>query len=106
MITLSIDVTKLDKNRFKHVTRKDGSKAIFCDLVLFESKNDFGDYIVTQSVSKEERASGVKLPIIGNAKIFQKSSPPQNWSERKGGNSANVPAPNPELPAFDPDVGF
>lgn len=106
MITLSIDVTKLDKNRFKHVVRKDGTKAVFCDLVLFETKNGYGDYAVTQSVSKEGRANGVKLPIIGNAKIFQKSSPPQNWSERKGGNSARGAAPNPELPAFDPDVGF
>lgn len=67
MITLSIDVTKLDKERFKHITRKNGDKAIFCELILIETPNgEFGDYMVKQSVSKQEREGGVQLPILGN----------------------------------------
>lgn len=69
MITLSIDVTKLDKSRFKHITRKNGDKAIFCELILIETPNgEFGDYMVKESASKEERENKVQLPILGNAR--------------------------------------
>jgi hypothetical protein len=71
MITLSIDVTKLDKERFKAITRKNGEKALFCDLILIESQSDYGDYMVKQSISKEDRENGVQLPILGNAKNVQ-----------------------------------
>lgn len=69
MITLSIDVTQLDKARFKRITRKNGNQAIFADLVLIPTLGvEFGDYMVKQSISKQERESGVNLPILGNAK--------------------------------------
>jgi hypothetical protein len=69
MITLSIDVTKLDKTRFKHVTRRNGEPAIFCELVLFETPNgEFGDYMVKQGLTKAERDEGIQLPILGNGK--------------------------------------
>jgi len=71
MITLSIDVTQLDKARFKEVTRKNGKKAIFCDLVLFEHQSEHGDYLIKQAVTKEERAARKEMPIIGNAKIWE-----------------------------------
>ena len=71
MITLSIDVTLLDKKRFKEITRRNGKKAVFCDLVLFESQNSqFGDYMVKQSCTKEERQARVQMPIVGNGKNF------------------------------------
>jgi hypothetical protein len=67
MITLSIDVNKIDKSRF--FTRKNGARML--DLVLIETPNSKydTDYMVVQS-TKEERAKGVKLPPIGNAKII------------------------------------
>lgn len=69
MITLSIDVTQLDKNRFKRVTRKNGNQAIFADLVLIPTPGgEFGDYMVKQSISKQERESGIQTPILGNGK--------------------------------------
>jgi len=69
MITLSIDVTLLDKTKFKHITRKNGNKAVFCDLVLFNAKDTtYSDYIVKQGCSKEEREAGVDMPICGNGK--------------------------------------
>jgi hypothetical protein len=72
MITLSIDVTKLDKSRFKAVTRKNGDKALFCDLILMPTpESEFGDYMVKQSLSKEDRENGVQLPILGNGKNVQ-----------------------------------
>ena len=72
MITLSIDVTQLDKRRFKEITRKNGDKAIFCDLVIFESKS--GKMFVKQQVSKEERAQNVQMPILGEAKDWAQSN--------------------------------
>ena len=78
MITISIDVTQLDKNRFKRITRKNGADAVFCDLVLIETpEGNYGDYMVKQSVSKEERAAKKEMPILGNGKYFgSRSSKP------------------------------
>lgn len=69
MITISFDVTRLDKSRFKKVTKKNGDLAIYCELVLFETPNgQYGDYMVKQGLSKAERDEGVQLPILGNGK--------------------------------------
>jgi len=69
MITLSIDVTMISKERLKEVTRRNGQKAKFLNLVMIPTPNsEFGDYIVKESVTKEEKASGLELPILGNAK--------------------------------------
>tara|TARA_R110002020_G_scaffold23538_13_gene78297 strand:- start:362 stop:670 length:309 start_codon:yes stop_codon:yes gene_type:complete len=65
MITVSIDVTKLDKSRFFK-----GKKGTYANLTLIESPNDqYGNtHLVVQSSTKEEREEGLKMPIIGNAK--------------------------------------
>lgn len=77
MITLSIDVTLLDKTKFKHHTKKDGTKSIYCNLVLIEVTSDYGDYMVKQDSTKEQREQeqrdGIKTPILGNAKIRVKN---------------------------------
>lgn len=66
IITLKLDVTKLDKSRFFHAN----SGAVYCDLVLLPMKQEgrYGDtHIVKQSATKEERQQWVQLPIVGNA---------------------------------------
>jgi hypothetical protein len=69
MITLSIDVKQIDKDRLKPYTRKNGKEAMFLELILIPTpESEFGDYMVKQSVSKEERESGIQMPILGNAK--------------------------------------
>jgi len=71
MIAISVDVTLLQKARFKTVTRKNGAKAVFCDLILIDSPNsDYGDYIVKQQVTKEECAARLEMPILGNGKVL------------------------------------
>ncbi len=73
MITLSIDVTLLDKHRFKRVTKKNGKEAVYAELVLFETPtSDYGDYIVKQGVTKEERQQKKDMPILGNGKVWDK----------------------------------
>lgn len=68
MITAKIDVTKIDKSRL--FSGKNGAK--YLDIVLIPTENDrYGNtHMVVQSISKEERQSGKKGQILGNAKDF------------------------------------
>jgi hypothetical protein len=69
MISLSIDVTLLDKTRIKEVTRRNGKVAKFVNLILIETPgSEYGDYIVKESMSKEEKSAVKELPILGNGK--------------------------------------
>lgn len=65
-VNLKVDVTKLDKDRFYT-----GKKGTYADLVVFidtENTSQYGDHgVITQSKNKDE---DIKLPILGNAKIF------------------------------------
>lgn len=71
LITLSLDVTLLDKARFKTITRKNGKQAVFADLVLIETPDgQYGDWMVKQGCTKEEREARVQMPILGNGKTF------------------------------------
>jgi hypothetical protein len=78
-IAIDIDVTQLDKARFKRVTRKNGQPAVFAHLVLFDKPDSHGnDGYVKQSQTREERECGEsQLPIIGNWKhLGEKRSAP------------------------------
>lgn len=83
MITAKIDVTKIDKTRlFK------GEKGTYLDLVLIETPNsEYADYMICESVTKEEREAGKKGNILGNATDRSKGS---------GGSSAPASAPAAE----------
>ena len=64
-IKAKIDVTKIDKmNLFQ------GKKGTYLDLILIPTPgNRFGhDYIVVQSICKEDREAGKRGEILGNAK--------------------------------------
>lgn len=66
MITLKINCSKIDKTRlFK------GEKGTYLNLTLIDTKDNpyNDDYMVIQSVSKEERLKGIKGAILGNGKI-------------------------------------
>ena len=72
-IALKIDVTKIDKERLYK-----GSKGTYLDAVLmYDSEDDqYGNNgMIVQSVSKEERESGVKGNILGNGKELGKPKP-------------------------------
>ncbi len=68
-INIKIDVTKIDKSRLFQ-----GEKGVYLDLNTFidtEVTGDYGDHgIVTHRLSKEEREQKVKLPILGNARVY------------------------------------
>lgn len=95
MIILDIDVTKLDKTRFRE--GKNGAK--YCDLVLIDHPSDYGDGFVKQGVSKEEREARVDMPILGNFKIVGK----RNDSQAR---PAQRPAQRPQGPPARPQGRF
>jgi hypothetical protein len=85
MINLKINVLKIEKARlFK------GNKGTYLDAVLIATPNSQydQDYMIVQSVSKEERERGIKGPVIGNAKeMGSRQAKPQD---------APQPKPSPE----------
>jgi len=93
MITLSIDVTKIDKARLVEGKRKnDGSVPKYLNLVLFESESEYGDYIVKQSVTKEERKAKKEMPILGNAKKWERQESRPATARQRPQASAPKPA--------------
>ena len=69
-ISISIDVTKLDKSRFYK-----GKKGTYADLTTFVNLDEVDQYdnngFISQSQTKEERESGAeRTPILGNCKVF------------------------------------
>lgn len=92
MIIIDINLDKLDKARFKEFKRRDNSTGKSMKLVLIESPNsEFGDYIIKQDSTKEERDKGVQMPIVGNGKIVS----------RRGGPPVKQPeAPDDDAPPF------
>ena len=68
LIVLKVNLSLVNKDQlFK------GAKGTYLDLVLRlnDEPNQYGDHgMITQGVSKEMRAAGVRGAILGNAKIM------------------------------------
>lgn len=87
MITLKIDVTKIQKDLlFIGKAKADGSQPKYLDCILFENKNGTGQYgdthFIVQGVSKAAREAGQKGPIIGNATIEIQEQPPRRTTNK------------------------
>ena len=69
-VNFSIDVTKLDKTRFK--PGKNGAK--YVDLTCFISPQEPDQYGqhggIQQSTTQDERIAGYQMPFVGNCKAF------------------------------------
>lgn len=68
-VSLKIDVTKIEKARLF-----EGKQGKYLDAIAFidiDTKDQYGNNgMITQAVSKDEKAAGVKGPILGNARVF------------------------------------
>lgn len=98
-VNIKIDVTKIDKSRlFK------GAKGTYLDLTTFidlDNKGEHGDNgFITQQVSKEDKAAGVKLPILGNSTVFWSEQPQQQTPQQQ------APQQAPPIDDFDSDIPF
>ena len=72
-VNLQIDQDKLDELRF-HI----GKKGRYANLVVFlnSDPDQYGQNGgIKQADTKEERDAGIKLPFVGNAKIFFSDNP-------------------------------
>lgn len=88
IIQLKIDVSKIDKNRLYK-----GKKGTYLTaaLLLNDEADEYGNNgMIIEQISKEERESGHKGTILGNAKLLEIKS---NNNEPK-----NVVAQNDGLP--------
>jgi hypothetical protein len=74
-VSVSLDVTRIDKARLKEVTKKDGSVAKYLNLTTFinpTEEDQYGNHgFIAQSQTKEEREAGEERPpILGNVKVI------------------------------------
>jgi hypothetical protein len=85
-LSLNIDLTKVDKTKLYK-----GAKGTYLDaaIIMKDEPDQYGNIgMIVQSLSKEDRAAGLKGAILGNARYIGKSA------EQK-----------PAAPALD-DLGF
>lgn len=74
MIKLNIDVTKIDKKKLYK-----GEKGTYLNAIMIETPNsEYSDYMIVEETSKEEKESGVKGVILGNAKVLKKQDVKKN----------------------------
>ena len=74
MISLKIDVDKIDQERLYK-----GVKGTYLSAVLIPTPNsEYGDYMIVEDISYDERQAGKKGTILGNAKILVKKNEPQS----------------------------
>ena len=71
MIALKIDVKKISKDRL-YV----GEKGTYLSCVLIPTPDSkYGDYMIVESITKEEREAGTKGVILGNGKTIEAKTP-------------------------------
>lgn len=92
MITINIDFDKIDQSRLFP-----GKKGRYLDLVLIETPNgQYGDFMVKQGSTKEEREAGKQMPILGNAKNYttnqtRREQPPRTEAAKSKETASDVP---------------
>ena len=82
MIEIKIDVQKINKSRLYK-----GKQGTYLTAVLIPTPDGkYGDYMVVEEISKEEREAGKKGTILGNGKNLVKKEvePPAGVYERSG----------------------
>lgn len=98
-IRLKLNVSMIEKARlFK------GKKGTYLDATVFidvDQQDQYGNNgMITQDVSKEERDSGVKGPILGNVEVFYNDSQQQQQEPQQ-----QAPQQQP-VDDFDDDIPF
>ena len=100
-INLSIDVTKLRKERFYK-----GKKGTYADLTVFvnSEKDDYGkNGRIMESLSQDERDSGAEKNWLGDAKVFWTDSSEFNQASKQ---EAAVAQHQPPTDDFEDDIPF
>ena len=106
MISVSIDVTPIRKERIREVVNSKGEVCHYLDLTLVDTPNSkYGDhYFVVQKTTKEEREGGLELPILGNAKDWDRADREEMQTTPLPPVAQPAPAVAPS--AADDDIPF
>jgi hypothetical protein len=93
MITISINADMVDLSR---IEEWNGKRYIKFSLIEGKKRdaND-NDYFITQTSTKEERQQRIRMPIIGNGKIWPAPERPPTWD---GAVSPGQPQPTVQPP--------
>ncbi len=100
-LSVRIDVSKIEKARLYK-----GEKGTYLDLTTFVDLDNKDQYdnngFISQDVSKEERVTGLRGPILGNVKVFYTDNNTQGGADNSqyGGR-----APQPAASSTSPDYG-
>jgi len=71
LVSIKIDLSKIDENRVFH-SQKTGARYLDITGVLTDTPDQYeNNGFVKQNTTKEERESGLKLPIVGNFKLLK-----------------------------------
>ncbi len=91
LISIKIDVTKLDESRYFV-----GQKGTYLDItgILNDGPDKNGNYgFITQSVTKEEREAKIQLPILGNFKVLKEFDSKPAAPAQASAAIGNIPLP-------------
>jgi len=96
-VSLKINVMEIEKARLFQ-----GKKGAYLDATIFidiDEKDQYGNNgMITQDVSKDEKAQGVKGNILGNGSIF--------WSDNSAPQQRSQPQLPPAMDDFPDDIPF
>ena len=102
-VSLKINVSEIEKGRLFA-----GKKGKYLDATVFIDLNNLDQYdnsgMITQDVNKEEKANGIKGPILGNCKIFWKEGGNQQSQPQQ--KAQHVGMDNKAADSFGDDVPF
>jgi len=105
-VNLSIDVKSIEKARL--VNHQNGKT--YLNMTVFidpDSPDQYGQHgMITQDVSKEEKAGGVKGAILGNAKVFWKDNAQQQQQGMQQAQYAVNAEPVPKDDFEDQSIPF
>ena len=89
-LSLKIDVSKIDTARLFS-----GQKGTYLDATIFVELAELDQYgnsgMITQDVTKEEKAQGVKGNILGNGKVFWVEDGQAPQPQAQGGYQQQAP---------------
>ena len=90
-VSLKINLSKLDKARLF----KGQNGNVYLDATVFvdlEEKDQYGNSgMITQDVTKDEKASGVKGNILGNCKVFWRDQQQAQQAPQQRQQAQQVP---------------
>jgi hypothetical protein len=107
-LALKINLNEIDMARVFQ-----GKKGQYLDATIFVNMDELDQYgnsgMITQDVSKEEKASGTKGAILGNGKVFwieNGQAPQQPGEQQSQGGGFNQQAPQGGFQQQAPQGGF